>query len=667
MTATPENGPDRSILPLPEPENPPITEIDARRATPPPRFELKPPKGAGAPNVVFILIDNMGFADPSCFGGPVDMAAFDRLAQGGLRYNNFHTAPVCSPTRVALLTGRNSHSANMGGVAEMGTAFPGMTCVRPNSIAPLAEILRLNGYGTAMFGKSHELPPWELSVSGPLDRWPVHSGFDKFYGFLQGESDLYSPVLYDGVTRIPTPRDPEYHVSTDITDQAITWVRTQQSLTPDKPFFIYYAAAGTHDPHHVPEKWIAKYKGKFDQGWDKLREEILSRQIALGIVPPNTTLAPMPEVVEPWSSYKPEEQRVLAREMEVYAGMAEHTDYEIGRLIQAIEDLGELDNTLVVWIAGDNGGSPFGGPIGSFNQLATFNGVPETMENLLERIDDLGGPHASNHYAMGWGQASCTPMVGGQGHANFAATRNATVIHWPKGIEAKGEIRAQFQHIIDLAPTVLEAAGLPEPKVVNGMTQKPLDGQSLLHTLNDAQAVSRHTTQYFEYGGNRGMYQDGWFATTLHKAFWEPAPRATFEAGHLGAVRHRGRLQPRERPGRDAPGEGGGAQGALPDRSREVQRPAARRSRSRALQPCPCRTPRPHGRAYVVDALRGHGRDVRERVHQHEEPLVHHHGRAGDSGWRGGGGGHRARWAHRRMEPLPERRTTEVRLQLVRS
>ena len=446
-----------------------------------------------------------------------------------MRYNNFHTAPVCSPTRVALLTGRNSHSANMGGVAEMGTAFPGMTCVRPSSIAPLAEVLRLNGYGTAMFGKSHELPPWELSVSGPLDRWPVHSGFDKFYGFLQGESDLYSPVLYDGVTRIPTPRDPDYHVSTDITDQAIKWVRAQQSLTPDKPFFIYYAAAGTHDPHHVPEKWIAKYKGKFDQGWDKLREEILARQISLGIVPPNTTLAPMPEVVEPWSSYKPEEQRVLAREMEVYAGMAEHTDYEIGRLIQAIEDLGELDNTLVVWIAGDNGGSPFGGPIGSFNQLASFNGVPETMENLLEHIDDLGGPHASNHYAMGWGQASCTPMVGGQGHANFAATRNATVIHWPKGIEAKGEIRTQFQHIIDLAPTVLEAAGLPEPKVVNGMTQKPLDGQSLLHTFNDAEATSRHTTQYFEYGGNRGMYQDGWFATTLHKAFWEPEPRATFE------------------------------------------------------------------------------------------------------------------------------------------
>jgi arylsulfatase len=520
---------DRSILPLPEPTVPQITEIDARKATAPARFELKPPKGAGAPNVVFILIDNFGFGDPGPFGGPVNMPALDRLAKGGLRYTNFHTAPVCSPTRVAMLTGRNSHSANMGGVAEMGTGFPGMTCVRPNEIAPLAEILRLNGYGTAMFGKSHELPPWELSVSGPFDRWPAHSGFDKFYGFLQGETDLYAPALYDGVTRIPTPRAPDYHVSTDITDQAVVWVRTQQSLTPDKPFFIYYAAAGTHDPHHVPQAWIAKYKGKFDQGWEALREETLARQIALGTVPPNTKLAPMPEVVPAWSAFKPEEQRVLAREMEVYAGMAEHTDHEIGRLIQAIDDLGELDNTLIVYVAGDNGGSPFGGPIGSFNQLASFNGVPETMENLLARIDELGGPKASGHYAMGWGQASCTPMVGGQGQATFSATRNATVIHWPKGIMAKGEVRAQFQHVIDLAPTVLEAAGLPEPKIVNGMTQKPFEGASLLHTFNDARAKSRHTTQYFEYGGNRGVYHDGLFATTLHKAFWEAAPRATFE------------------------------------------------------------------------------------------------------------------------------------------
>ena len=355
------------------------------------------------------------------------------------------------------------------------------------------------------------------------------STYFKAIPVLQGESDLYSPALYDGVTRIPTPRDPDYHVSTDITDKAIVWVRTQQSLTPDKPFFIYYAAAGTHDPHHVPRKWIDKYKGKFDQGWDKLREETLARQIKLGTVPPNTKLAPMPEMVKPWNSFKPEEQRVLAREMEVYAGMAEHTDYEIGRLVQAIEDLGELDNTLIVWVAGDNGGSPFGGPIGSFNQLASFNGVPETMENLLKRIDDLGGPLASGHYAMPWGQASCTPMVGGQGHATFSSTRNATVIHWPREIKAKGEIRTQFQHIIDLTPTVLEAAGLPQPKVVNGMTQRPFEGVSLLHTFNDAKAKSRHTTQYFEYGGNRAIYHDGWFATTLHKAFWEAAPRATFE------------------------------------------------------------------------------------------------------------------------------------------
>jgi arylsulfatase A-like enzyme len=520
---------DRTILPLPEPQHSPITEIDARKAVAPEFVKLKPPKGAGAPNVVFILMDNFGFGDPGPFGGPVNMPTLERLARGGLRYNNFHTAPVCSPTRVAMLTGRNSHSANMGGVAEMGTGFPGMTGVRPNDITPLAEILRLNGYGTAMFGKCHELPPWELSVSGPLDRWPAHSGFDKFYGFLQGESDLYAPALYDGVTRIPTPRKADYHVSTDITDQAIVWVRSQQSLTPDKPFFLYYAAAGTHDPHHVPKAWIDKYRGKFDQGWETLREETLARQIALGAVPPNTKLAPMPEVVPAWASFKPEEQRVLARQMEVYAGMAEHTDHEIGRVIQAIDDLGELDNTLIVYVAGDNGGSPFGGPIGSFNQLASFNGLPETMENLLRRIDDLGGPKASGHYAMGWGEASCTPMIGGQGQATFSATRNATVIHWPKGITAKGEVRSQFQHVIDLAPTVLEAAGLPEPKIVNGITQRPFEGASLLHTFNDAKAKSRHTTQYFEYGGNRGVYHDGWYATALHKAFWEAAPRASFD------------------------------------------------------------------------------------------------------------------------------------------
>ena len=518
-----------------------------------------------------------------------------------------------------------------------------------------------------MFGKCHELPPWELSVSGPMDRWPAHSGFDKFYGFLQGESDLYAPALYDGVTRIPTPRDPDYHVSTDITDKAIVWVRTQQSLTPDKPFFIYYAAAGTHDPHHVPRQWIDKYKGQFDEGWEKLREETLARQIKLGTVPPGTKLAPMPDMVKPWSSFKPEEQRVLAREMEVYAAMAEHTDYEIGRLIQAIEDLGELDNTLIVWVAGDNGGSPFGGPIGSFNQLASFNGVPETMENLLQRIDDLGGPKASGHYAMPWGQASCTPMVGGQGHATFSATRNATVIHWPKGITAKGEIRTQFQHVIDLAPTVLEAAGLPQPTVVNGMTQKPMEGASLLHTFNDAKSKSRHTTQYFEYGGNRAIYHDGWYATTLHKAFWEAAPRATFENDVWELYNAEEDFSLVNDLAAKHPDKGRGAQGPLHDGSREIQRLPARRSRARALQRVCCRTPRPHGPAHVIDTLRRHDRAVGERVHQHEEPLLHHHRRPGDSKGRGRGRAHRARRTHRRLEPVRQERPSEVRLQLARS
>ena len=450
-----------------------LTRVDASKATPPPRFELKPPKGAGSPNVVFVLIDNMGFADPSCFGGAVDMSAFDRLAQGGLRYTNFHTAPVCSPTRVALLTGRNSHSANMGEVAEMGTAFPGMTCVRPSSIAPLAEVLRLNGYGT-------------------------------------GSSGL--------------PRQHRHHRPGDQVGPRPAVAHAGQ------PFFIYYAAAGTHDPHHVPKKWIAKYKGKFDQGWEKLREEILARQIALGIVPPSTALAPMPEVVEPWSSYKPEEQRVLAREMEVYAGMAEHTDFEIGRLIQAIEDLGELDNTLVVWIAGDNGGSPFGGPIGARStSWPRSTACPRRWRTCWRTSTTSAGRTPPTTTRWAGAKRAARRWSAGRGTRTFAATRNATVIHWPKGIEAKGEIRTQFQHIIDLAPTVLEAAraaraeGRERDDADAPRRPKPAPHvQRRRGHLPAHDAVLRVRRQPRHVPGR-------WYATTLHKAFWEPAPRATFE------------------------------------------------------------------------------------------------------------------------------------------
>ncbi len=362
---------DRTVLPVPEPEPAPITELDARKAKAPPRFQVKAPKGA--PNVVVILLDNVGFGDLSTFGGPIQMPTLDRLAKTGLRYNNFKVPPLCSPSRMALLTGRNSHTCNFGMIAEMATAFPGYTGMRPSSVAMLPEILRLNGYSTAMFGKCHELGPWETSVVGPFDRWPVHSGFERFYGFLSGEADLFRPVMYDNLTRVDLPPDPNYYASTDLTDKAITWVHSQHSLAPDKPFFVYYSAIGNHAPFQVPEKWRDKYKGKFDQGWDEVRKETLARQIKLGVVPPDTKLAPKPEGIQDWDKLTADEKKVFARYMEIYAAFGEVTDYEIGRFLDAIDGMGEMDNTLVFYITGDNGSVFQGGPTGAFNEMSVFN------------------------------------------------------------------------------------------------------------------------------------------------------------------------------------------------------------------------------------------------------------------------------------------------------
>jgi arylsulfatase len=351
---------DRTVLPLPEPPTPSITEQDARKAKAPPRFEVKAP--AGAPNVVIVLIDDIGFGHASTFGGPVQMPTLQTLADGGLRYNRFHTTALCSPTRTALLTGRNHHVNNAGAIMEVATAFPGNTGVRPNSVAPLAETLRLNGYSTAAFGKYHETPPWETSVSGAFDRWPTRSGFDKFYGFIGGETNQWAPAIYDGVTRVEVPHDPSYHFTTDMTNQAIAWARFQQALTPDKPFFMYFAPGATHAPHHVPKEWIAKYKGQFDQGWDKLREETLARQLRLGVVPAGTRLTARPDEIPAWDGLTADQKRLLARQMETFAGFGEHTDHEVGRLVQALRDMGELENTLFVYIVGDNGRAPRAGP-----------------------------------------------------------------------------------------------------------------------------------------------------------------------------------------------------------------------------------------------------------------------------------------------------------------
>ena len=523
--AAPAGGLDRTVLPIHEPLPPRITELDARNVKPPPRFAVEAP--AGAPNVLVVLIDDIGFGHGSAFGGPCEMPTLDRLAANGLRYNRFHTTALCSPTRTALLTGYNHHSNNAGAIMELATAFPGNTGIRPQSITPMAQVLRMNGFATAAFGKYHETPPWEVSVSGPYDRWPTGSGFDEFYGFIGGETNHWDPMITHGTQFQRKPENaPDYHFTTDMTDHAIAWMRAEQALTPDKPFMIYFATGATHAPHHAPKAWIEKYRGKFDMGWDKLREQTLARQIELGVVPQGTKLAPKPADIKDWDQLTPGEQRLFARQMEVFAGFASHTDHEVGRLVQALTDMGELDNTLIVYVVGDNGASAEGGMLGMFNEMTYFNGVAETTADMLEKIDAWGGPECFNHFAAGWAVAGNTPFTWTkQVASNFGGTRNGVVFHWPKGIKAKGEVRSQFHHVVDIAPTVFEACRVPAPRTVNGVEQRPIEGVSMAYSFDDPGAAGRRKTQYFEMAGNRAVYHDGWFAGTIHKAPWEAAPR----------------------------------------------------------------------------------------------------------------------------------------------
>lgn len=518
---------ERTVLPIPTPKYKTITELDARKAKAPPRFEVKAPKNA--PNVVIILIDDIGFGSSSTFGGAINTPTLQQLADNGLRYNQFHTTALCSPTRMAILTGRNHHSANTGSVMEVATAFPGNTGVRPRSVAPLAEMLRLNGYNTAAFGKYHETAPWEVSISGPFDRWPTGSGFEKFYGFIGGEANQWAPLIYDGTTKIEPPKDPNYHFTTDMTNQAVKWVRHQQSLTPDKPFFIYFATGATHAPHHVPKKWIAKYKGKFDQGWDKYREQTLARQIKLGVVPKGTKLAKKPKDIKDWSNLTADEKKVYTRQMEVFAAFAEHTDHEVGRLVKAIDDMGELNNTLVIYIFGDNGASAEGGLTGTFNEMVVLNALPDSVQDQLKRLDEFGGPNAYNHFHAGWAVASNTPFQWTkQVASHYGGTRNPMVIHWPDGIKAKGGLRPQWHHVTDIAPTVMETAGLPFPQSVNGEVQKPFEGVSMVYSFDEPKAKDQHNTQYFEMFGNRAIYHKGWVAATKHKTPWADKPDGPF-------------------------------------------------------------------------------------------------------------------------------------------
>jgi arylsulfatase len=519
---------DRTVLPIVEPKRKTYTELDVRDATPPERFEVKAPEGA--PNVVVVLIDDMGFGVSEAFGGPVPMPTLSRLADDGLRFNRFHTTALCAPTRMAMLSGYNHHSTNMGSITETATQFPGMTSIRPQTITPMAEVLRQNGYNTAMFGKSHEVPPWEISPAGPQDRWPTRAGFEKFYGFLGGETNQWAPSIHDGVTPVEPPNDPNYHFTVDMTDKAIEWTAFQNALMPDKPFFLYYAPGAVHAPHHVPKEWIAKQKGKFDMGWDKMREETLARQIEMGVVPKGTKLAPKPADIKDWDQLSADEKKLFTRQAEVYAAFAEHTDHQIGRLMDALKAQGQLDNTMFIFIAGDNGTSAEGQMNGMFSEMTYFNGVPETVEDMLKHYDEWGGPSTYPHMSAGWAVAFDAPFsYTKQVASDFGGTRNGMVVHWPDRVKAKGEIRPQFAHVIDVAPTIYEATGIPAPRMVNGIEQDPIEGTSFLYALNDGSAPEQHTTQYFEMFGNRGVYHDGWMARTIHRAAWRPKPDSTLQ------------------------------------------------------------------------------------------------------------------------------------------
>jgi arylsulfatase len=490
----------------------------------PPIEQLRPPKGA--PNVLVILIDDAGFGSSSAFGGPCQTPNAEKLAAAGLKFNRFHTTALCSPTRQALLTGRNHHSAGMGGITEIATGAPGYCSVLPNSMSPLALTLKLNGYSTAQFGKCHEVPVWQTSPVGPFDSWPTGGGgFEYFYGFIGGEANQWYPTLYEGTTPVEPEKTPEegYHLVEDMTDKAIGWMGQQKALAPDKPFFVYFAPGATHAPHHVPKEWADKYKGKFEGGWDKLREETFARQKKLGVIPADCQLTARHKEIPGWDEMPEPLKPVLRREMEVYAGFLEYTDHHVGRIFDSLKALGILEDTLVYYIIGDNGASAEGSINGCFNEMSYFNGLQslETPEYLLARLDKLGGPESYNHYAVGWAHAMNTPYQWTkQVASHFGGTRNGTIVHWPNGFKAKGEIRSQFHHVIDVAPTVLEAAGLPEPASVNGVHQDPIEGVSMRYAFDGPRAADQHETQYFEMFGNRGIYHKGWTAVTKHVTPW---------------------------------------------------------------------------------------------------------------------------------------------------
>ena len=519
-----------NVLPIPQPSFRGKIGITYQESTPDFPAPITAPEKA--PNVLLVLLDDVGFGQASTFGGPVETPNLTRLAEKGLRYNQFHTTALCSPTRAALLTGRNHHSVGTGVVEELATGFPGYTTILPKSAATVAEVLRQNGYNTAAFGKWHNTPDYETSAAGPFDRWPTWLGFEYFYGFLGGDTNQWSPALVENTKRVAPPiNNPDYHLTPDLVDHAIAWIRSQQSIAPDKPIFTYLATGATHAPHHAPKAWIDKYKGKFDQGWDKLREQTFARQKQLGVIPADAQLTSRPKELPAWDSLSKDDQRIYAHEMEVFAGFLAHTDDEVGRLINAIDQIGELDNTLVFYIVGDNGASAEGGLAGSINELKVFNKVPESREQLQASLNDLGSPKTFNHYHAAWAWAGTTPFQWTKQIAShFGGTRNPLIVTWGNRIKDRGGIRNQFHHVIDITPTILEAAGITVPTEVNGVKQQKLEGTSLVYTFDNSDAPSHHKTQYFEMFGNRAIYDEGWVAAARHPRLpWQGTINADFQ------------------------------------------------------------------------------------------------------------------------------------------
>jgi arylsulfatase len=511
---------DRNVYPRPEYRYP-NAKISTTYADSESDFPLPQPAPEGAPNILLVLLDDVGFGWPSVFGGLVEMSTAERLAGAGLIYNQFHTTALCSPTRAALLTGRNHHTVHTGNIGELATGFPGYDGIIPKSCATIAELLSQNGYATGWWGKNHNVPDNQTSEAGPFDNWPTNQGFDYFYGFIGGETDQFQPALIRGTRAVPVPgrADEGYHLDRDLSDDCIDWMRRQKAIAPDRPLFAYWSPGSAHAPHQPPLDWRGRNAGRFDMGWDEYRRQTWERQLELEVIPAGSGLTERPAEIPAWDDATADEQRLFARFAENYADFLSHTDHQVGRLVDALEGMGELDNTLVIYIIGDNGSSAEGSLVGSLNEFLGLNGFPVESADLLPRIDDIGLPGTSPHYPVGWAWAGDTPFQWTKQIAShFGGTRNGTIISWPRRIADTGTVRQQFHHVIDVAPTILEVAGISEPTMVNGVPQKEIEGVSMVYSFSTdySDAASRRYTQYFEMFGNRALYHDGWMASCRH-------------------------------------------------------------------------------------------------------------------------------------------------------